>query len=80
MAYNETIFNANICINKISDVRDFNSDMLIRVPVRTRQEVEILLQEGVSVYEKITETPHGGRHKQYYCEVWLSDLAKVAHK
>lgn len=76
----ESIFNANVRINKISDIRDFNSDPVIRIPVRTRQEADTLLNEGVAIYEKIVESPNGGHYKHYYCEVLLSDLAKVALK
>lgn len=76
----ENLYNANIHINKISDLRDFNSNIIVRVPVRTKAEADELLREGVTIYEKIVETPHSGMIKHYYCQVLLSDLAKFALK
>lgn len=76
----ENLYNANISINRISDLRDFNSNIIVRVPVRTKTEADELLREGVAIYEKITENPNGGMFKHYYCEVLLNDLVKVALK
>jgi hypothetical protein len=75
----ENLYNANTQINRIFDLRDFNSNIIVRVPVRTKAEADELLREGVTIYEKIVETPHG-MIKHYYCQVLLSDLAKVAIK
>ena len=76
----ENLYNANININRVFDLRDFSTDLIIRIPVRTRQEADELLREGVAIYEKIAETRNGGTYKHYYCQVLLSDLAKVALK
>lgn len=76
----ENIYNANVRINKVADIRDFNSNLIVRVKIRSKAEADELLRENVTIYEKIVETPNGGVYKQYYCEVLLSDLAKVALK
>lgn len=76
----ENIYNANVKINRIADLIDFKTNSIIRVTIRTRAEAEELIREGVAVYEKIIETPNDRRYVHHYCEVKLSDLAKIALK
>ncbi len=71
-------YHAQITINKVNKV-EIGFCPIVRIPIRSQQEAEAYMQQGVAIYEKTTKTSRGVT-QHYFVEVNLYDLAKVARK
>ena len=67
-------------ISRVNKVEFNHFAPIVRVPIRSEEEANIYLREGVAVYEKVRQLPNNCFHKQYFIEVSVEELAKIANK
>lgn len=68
-----------ISTQRVSKV-DIGFCPIVRIPIRTQQEADIYLANGVAVYQEEIQLKDGSGRIRYYIEVSVHDLAKVARR
>ena len=71
-------YTRTISTQRVSKV-DLGFCPIIRIPIRTQQEADIYLENGVAVYREEIQVD-GGCRIRHYIEVSVHDLAKVARR
>lgn len=77
----ETIYDNHVTVKRVHrDEVNLGFNVMMQIPVRNKMEADIYFDRGVAVYEKEVETSSGKNYIQYFVEVSVYDLAKIARK
>lgn len=72
------VYKSEVTITRVEKV-EVGFCPIVRIPIRTQQEADEYMRQGVAIFEKTTKNRHG-ECRYCFIEVNLYDLAKVARK